>query len=405
MSLDDDADDDAAAPRPPLPPDDRLWRHPSELGTHGLRASPAAVDAPRLEGRGTPWTVVVAAGLAGAVLAAGLLALSGQIERTVDRPVVERVAVTPIVSAPLIGSGSDRGVAAVVRRLEPAVVRLELSAPDGSTTGSGVLFRSDGMVLTSARLVDDATKIGVRLADGRRFAGRLVGRDPLTDVAVIDVDATELPVAVLGSATDLEVGAVVLTIGCRQSHRKGPSVATGVLSGLSHSLAAPGGDWLHGLLQTDAPAAATAAGGPLVDTAGSVVGIVTAFQGDPSETDGFGFATPIDLAHRVARQIIDRGRASHAWLGIEGTDLSSDDAATLGLDGGARVRQVDRGSPADRAGLDREDVITEVDGEPVDSMPGLAVEMREHEPGDEVEVGYWRDGEHHTSTVRVGERP
>jgi serine protease Do len=350
--------------------------------------------------------MVLAAGVAGAVLAAGLLALSGNItERIVDRPVVEKVAVTPIVSAPMIRGDSASGVAEIVRRLDPTVARLELSSPNGSTTGSGVVFRDDGMLLTSAHLVDEATKVGVRLSDGRRFAGRLVGIDLLTDVAVIDIDATDLSVAVLGSAKDLEVGALALAVGARQSAATGPAVTTGVISDLRHTLGTAGGA-LHGLLQTDAPIAATTSGGPLVDTAGCVIGIVTAFDGDDAdEATRFGFATPIDLAHRVALQIIDEGKARHGWLGIEGTDLSDDDAAAMGLDGGAKVREVDRGSPADRAGLDSDDVITEVDGQPVESMPGLAVEMREHEPGDEVTVGYWRDGTHRDAEVQVGERP
>jgi S1-C subfamily serine protease len=262
------------------------------------------------------------------------------------------------------------------------------------------------MVLTSAHLVDGATKVGVRLADGRRFAGRVVGLDLLTDVAVVEVDAHDLPVAVLGSARSLEVGAVAMSIGCRQDHRSGPSVTTGIISDLSHSLGRSGAASLHGLLQTDAPTAPTSSGGPLVDTSGSVIGIVTAFAGDEADEAGrFGFATPIDLAHRVALQLIQQGRASHGWLGIEGSDLSNDDAAAMGVEGGAKVHEVDRGSPAEEAGLGGDDVITEVDGQAVESMPGLAIEMRDHEPGDEVTVSYWRDGERHSATVEVGERP
>jgi S1-C subfamily serine protease len=211
---------------------------------------------------------------------------------------------------------------------------------------------------------------------------------------------------VLGSARSLEVGAIALSIGCRQDERSGPSVTTGVISDLSHSLGTAGGASLHGLLETDAPIGATSSGGPLVDTSGSVIGIVTGFTGDDAgEAERFGFATPIDVAHRVALQLIDRGKAVHGWLGIEGTDLPSDDAAAMGVDGGARVHDVDQGSPAQRAGLSSDDVITEVDGQPVESMPGLAIEMRDHQPGDEVTVGYWREGTHLEAEVQVGERP
>jgi putative serine protease PepD len=406
MSLDDDADDDLGAPRPPLPPDDRLWRHPSELRSLGPAGAPIVVEVPRPHSRAGAWSVVVAAGLTGAVLAAGLLALSGHLDRPiVEKPVVEKVAVTPIVSTPML-KGSDSGIAALVHRLEPSIVGLQISDGDGTTLGSGVVFRDDGMLLTSAHLIEGADRIGVRLSDGRRLSGTLVGSDALTDVAVVDIDARGLPVAVLGSAKDLEVGAATLAVGSQLGERKGTSVSTGVISALSRSVATTTGSSVHGLLQTDAPIDSSAAGGALVDGSGAVIGIVSALQdADEDSSDRFGFATPIDLAHRVAQQLIDEGHATHGWLGIEGTDLSADDAAALGLHGGARVSGVDHGGPADRAGLDDGDVVTEIDGQEVESMPGLAVEMRDYEPGEDVEVGYWRDGKHETTTVEVGSRP
>lgn len=403
MSLDDDADDDMGALRPPLPPDDRLWRHPSEMGAHGPGPSPV-LAAPREPGRSGPWSVVVVAGLAGAVLAAGLLAISGQLDdRIVERPVVEKVAVSPIVSTPMLRG--DTGVAAVVRRLQPSIVRLDLTDPDGPSTGSGVVFRDDGMVITSAHLVDDASRIRVRLHDGRRVTGTVVGLDPVTDIAVVDVDADDLPVAVLGSSRGLEIGAPAMAVGCPHTN-SGTSVTTGIISALGRTLGS--GPWtLHGLLQTDAPIDASSSGGALVDTTGAVVGIVAAFPDGAGvgEADRYGFATPIDLAHRVALQLIADGKATHGWLGIEGTDLDAGTADTLGVPSGALVRAVDEGGPADRAGIGGNDVITEVDGTPVESMPGLAVEMREHQPGDEVEVGYVRDGERREANVTVGERP
>lgn len=406
MSLDDDADDDAGASRPPLPPEDRLWRHPSELGAHGLGgAAVAAVPRPREPRRGGGWSAVVVAGLAGAVLAAGLLAIGGHLDqRVIERPVVEKVAVTPIVSTPMLRG--DSGVAAVVRRLQPSIVRLDLTTPDGPATGSGVVFRTDGMVLTSAHLVDDATRVDVRLSDGRRLPGTVIGLDRVTDVAVVDVDAERLPVAILGSAKDVEVGAPALTVGCPQ-RGSGNAVTTGVISAVGRTLTSEGFT-LHGLLQTDAPVTPSTSGGALVNASGVVIGLLTAFDGvasEPADAADYGFATPIDLAHRVALQLIAQGRAVHGWLGIEGVDLDPSTAADLGVPGGALVRGVDRGSPAERAGLGSRDVITDLDGAPVESMPGLAVEMREHEPGDEVRIGYWRDGTRQETAVTVGERP
>lgn len=406
MSLDDDADEGAGELRPPLPPDDRLWRHPSELRVHGPAGTPVLTPAreDRPAHRSGSWGVVAVAAVAGAVLAAGLLAISGQMDgRVVERPVVEKVAVAPIVSTPMLRE--ETGVQAVVRRLQPSIVRLELTGDSGASSGSGVVFRDDGMILTSGHLVDDADQVRVRLSDGRRLPATVVGIDPLTDLAVVDIDADGLPVAVLGSAKGVEVGSTAMAVGCPHGDA-GATVSTGIISATGRTLGS-GGMTLHGLLQTDAPQSPASSGGALVNTSGAVIGIVTAFDDDEKidDADRYGFATPIDLAHRVALQLISSGKARHGWLGVEGVDLDPGAADRLGVGGGAMVRGVERGSPADDAGLGDQDVITEVDGTPVQSMPGLAVEMREHDPGDQVEVGYWRDGQYHRTEVTVGERP
>ena len=157
------------------------------------------------------------------------------------------------------------------------------------------------------------------------------------------------------------------------------------------------------MLQTDAPVAPGSSGGALVDTAGSVVGIVSAVASDT--TGRFGFATPIDLAHTIALQLIAHGKAVLSWLGVEGADLTAAQASAMGLPGGAMVRGVTAHSPAAKAGLDRDDVITNVDGEPVSSMPGLAVQLREHQPGEQVKVGYLRKGKPGQAEVTLGAHP
>jgi S1-C subfamily serine protease len=401
MSLDDDDGDELGPPRPPLPPDDRLWRHPSELQLLG--GAGAATGAGEREARTTPWAVVLVAGLSGAVLAAGILAVTGTISpRVVERQVVEKVAVTPVVSSPML-QGDPGGVEGVARRLSPAIVRLDVERDGETATGSGVVFRDDGMVLTSAHVVDGSGPIRVQLADGRRLEGHLVGLDRLTDVAVVDVDADDLPVAVLGTAEGLAVGAPAVAIGSPLGLRGGPSVTTGVISAVGRTIDPGDGEALHGMLQTDAPIAAGSSGGALVDATGAVVGIVTAVASEPSGR--FGFATPIDLAHRVAVQLIEEGRARHGWLGIEGSDLSPEEAGALGVANGAVLRRVADDGPAEEAGLTDDDVITHVDGEEVPSMPALVVEMRERDRGDEVTVVYWRDGRREETKVVVGERP
>lgn len=402
MALDDDADDDVGGTGPPLPPDDRLWRHPSELREHGRRGADvgrSAVDDPR---RPMTWATALVAGLAGAALAVGVIAVTGTLSpRVVERQVVEKVAVTPVVSSPMVRG--ERGVVAVAERLSPAIVRLDVEGEDGTATGSGVLFRDDGLVLTSAHVVAGTTAISVVLTDGRRLDGRLVGADTATDVAVVDVEGDGFPVAVLGTSEGLEVGAPTIAIGSPLGLAGGPSVTTGVISAVGRRVEAASGEALHGMIQTDAPIAPGSSGGALVDANGAVIGITTAVASEPGGR--FGFATPIDLAHRVADQLLRTGHMVHGWLGVEGADLSTAQAKTMGVEGGALVRSVAPGSPAEAAGLAPDDVITEVDGEPVGSISALVVELRDRDPGDDVVLGYWHAGEHAETTATLAERP
>jgi putative serine protease PepD len=401
MSTDDEADDDAAGIGPPLPPDDRLWRHPSELAAWGpgagrgsLVATPA--DAP---GRGAAWPIAVVAGLVGAALCGGVLAVTGTLSPGAERRVVEKVAMTPVVSSPTLPG--EQGVAAVAEKVGPAVVRVLVTSATGTATASGVVFRDDGLLYTSAHEVVGATGIAVLLADGRRFEGRLVGADLPTDVAVVSIDTRGLTVAVLGTSDDLEVGSPTLALGSAGRGARDPSVASGVVSALDRRVDVDG-ESFHGLIQTDVPIEGSWAGGPLVDARGAVIGITTDIGGDHS---GFCFATPIDLVRRMADELLREGKVTHGWLGIEGVDLTESEAGSMAVRGGATVRKVMGGSPAERSGLAPDDVITEVGGRPVDSSSGLVVAMRQHKPGDQVVVGYWRDGQHHETTVTIEPHP
>ena len=317
----------------------------------------------------------------------------------VERSVVEKVAVTPAVSSPMVRG--ERGVVAVTQRLAPAIARLVLTQPDGMTTGSAVIFRDDGLLLTSALMMDGTTAIDVILADGRHFDGRLLGVDRPTDVAVVEIDADHLPVAVMGSSEDLEVGSPTIAIGSALAAGEAPAVSTGVISAIGRRVD-EAGESLHGMIQTDAPVDLGGAGGPLVDANGSVIGIVASMGGG---ADGFCFATPINLARRVAGQLLASGQATHGWIGIEGGDLTTEQAQAMAVDGGARIRDVETNSPASGAGLAPNDVITDIDGDPVASASALVVAMRDHEPGDAVTLGYWRDDQHHEVVVTVGQHP
>lgn len=402
MALDDEGDDEVRAGGPPLPPDDRLWRHPSELGPHGLARG--SVGSPRAAPASRPpmKSVALVGVLVGAGLVVGVLAITGSLSpRVVDHQIIEKVAVTPVVSSPMMRG--ERGVAAVAERLGPSIVRLDIGRPDGASVGSGVLFRDDGLVLTSAQVVLGATSIGAVLSDGRRLTGRLVGLDAMTDVALVDLDGQGFPVAVLGTTQGIEIGAPTIAIGSPHGAGAGLSVTTGVISALDRRVNAPGGQTLHGMIQTDAPIVAGSSGGALVDASGAVIGIVASVEAGP---DGrFGFATPIDLAHRVAQELLATGHMAYGWLGVEGSDLTTETAQAMQVDGGALVEGVTSGSPAAAAGLTVGDVITELGDQPVTSISRLVVMLRTHNPGDTVVVGYWRAGRHATTRVTLADRP
>lgn len=400
VATDDDADEEVGPSSPPLPPDDRLWRHPSEVHQHGLAGRPLDVSPPSGSPRPATWAIALVAAVAGAMLSTGAMALTGSLSPgVVRRDTVEKVALTPIVSSPVISA--DRGVAALTERLSPALVRLDVTGPDGVTTVSGVLFRDDGLVLASARVLVDATAIHARLDDGRQLSARLVGSDALTGVALVDLDGDGFPVAVLGTATDLRIGAPVVSLGAPVDLDGGATVTTGMVRALDRRVQGPDGVTFHGMIQTDAPITDGASGGALVDERAALVGIMTTVLDDR----GSGFAIPIDLVRRVAEQLLTTGAMEHCWLGVEGADLPAAQANLMHIAGGAVVQRVSPGSPADSVGLEPADVITEIDGAPIRSISNLVVQLRTHRPGDRVVVGYWRAGEHAEARVTLAARP
>jgi putative serine protease PepD len=396
--MDDDADDDVDGIGSPLPPDDRLWRHPSELSSLAGRRPIAPLSGTSTTARGPGWPVLLVAGLVGAALSGGLLAVTGTLSTGGRERVVEKVAVSPVVSSPMLQG--ERGVAALSQQVGPAIVRLVVRTADATSQASGVVFRDDGLLLTSAHDVVGAVAISVRLHDGRRVDGELVGIDLPTDVAVVSIDAGRLTVAVLGTSADLEVGSTTIAVGAAREAGARPSVTTGVVSATERRVDVDGAA-LHGMIQTDAPIEAAWSGGPLLDAAGAVIGITT----DVADDAAFGFATPIDLVRRIADELVAAGKVTHGWLGIEGADLTAAQVERMGVAEGAMVRDVTGGSPAERSGLAPNDVITDVGGQPVASSSGLVVAMRHHKPGDRVAVGYWRDGARHETMVTIDPHP
>lgn len=391
MSLEDeglgdpDEELDGPAIRPWVSPDDRLWRHPSEVGF--LRT---ARDA-----KPTPWSLGLLSGTIGALLVFGLMALAG-----LFRPatVLEERAVP--MPAPSETSAAD--IPALAARARPAIVKVEVRGASGESSASGVIFRSDGHVLTNAHVIAGASELTVQRADGERVPARVLGGDPDTDLAVVKIDGTNLPVVTLGRSTGLRVGETAIAIGSPLGLDGGPSVSVGVISALSRSVRGEDGKPLLDMIQTDASIAPGSSGGALLDLTGAVVGITTAIAID-SRVGGesLGFATPVEVARDVARQLIDTGQVVHAWLGIEGDDV----VANGDTGDGALVRQVLPGSPAEKAGILPGDVITALEGRPVKSMLMLMVNLRSHSPGDEVQVELTRNGQKTQVRTTLVERP
>jgi S1-C subfamily serine protease len=393
MGFDDELDADEPPYRAPLPPDDRVWRHPSELARS---VAPARPD------RAPAWIVGLISGVTGALLATAVAVVAGgwrDSPTTIER-VVERQAVT----LPAAGGGPTT-VAQVAEQVRPAIVELVVDRNQGRSTGSGVIFRDDGHILTNNHVVEGATTVTVISSDGRRTDGRVLGGDPETDIAVVKAAGGPYRPAVLGTATGLREGDGCIAIGSPLGLAGGPSVSVGVVSALGRSLPVEGGRRLYDMIQTDAAISPGSSGGALLDMRGAVIGITTAIAVTEAGAEGLGFATPIDIARSVADELMTTGRATHVWLGIEGADLDVETMRRLGLTGGAAVMEVAPGSPAAKAGLRAGDVIVAVDGRRVATMAALVVALRRHRVGDAVEIAYVRDGAARTAAARLGERP
>jgi S1-C subfamily serine protease len=383
--------------RKPPAPDDRLWRHPSEG-----RPGPVAPARPGRPDR-SMWLVASVSALGASLLTMGLVVVTGGIGNEGTRSTnaaVER----QMVSRPR--SGAATPIVEIADQVRPGIAQLRVKAGGRTATGSGVIMRSDGHILTNAHVVEGAEELEVVLASGRVLAARLLGSDPVTDIAVVKVEAGTLPVATLGTAVNLKVGETAIAVGSPLGLSGGPSVTVGVVSGLHREVSPRGSTQrLVDMVQTDAPIAPGSSGGALLDDDGAVIGITTAVSLSDVGAEGLGFATPIDVARQVADQLIDTGRAVHVWLGVEGSDLDAKTAGEMGVDGGALVDEVKDDSPAKRAGLAGRDVIVGVDGRAVKSMGELVIALRAHRPGESVTLDYMRENGRRKAPVTLAERP
>lgn len=339
------------------------------------------------------WTYAVALL---AVIAAGAVGLTlGSASRdAVPVAVAQQGAIAPT------GGGlgeEEENIIRVAQQVSPAVVSI---SRDGGS-GSGVVVRSDGVLLTNAHVVGNVRTVQVRLADGRRIAGEVLGRDPSIDVAVVRVNARDLPAAPVGDSDELEAGQTAIAIGNPLGLER--TVTTGVVSAVNRS---PRGFGMDGLIQTDAAISPGNSGGPLLDSRGRLIGINTAvIVGAGAE--GLGFAVPINLAQDAMQQIIATGRVVRAFLGIQYIDVEPEMVRQfrLATSEGVLVAAIARDGPADRGGLRPGDIITRVDDVAIREGGDLRRTLRERRPGDRITVTVVRDGQSRRLTIDLVEAP
>jgi putative serine protease PepD len=295
----------------------------------------------------------------------------------------------PADPAPIEGSGEEP-IADVAAAVAPTVVQIETQ----SGLGSGFVYDEEGLILTAAHVVGTATDVNVRLADGSLLDGEVLGADDGVDVAVIKVDpgAADLQVAALATGVPVQVGQTAVAIG--SPFGLDQTVTAGIVSAVDRSF--PTSTGVVNVIQTDAPINSGNSGGALADSQGRIIGINDAILTDGASTGnvGVGFAIPIDTAFAAAEQLAQGLPVEFGFLGVESRPATSGDA-------GAQIVSVSAGSPAEAAGLEEGDLVTQVGDDDVQSNTDLAAAIRSHQPGDEVTITVERGGEETTLTATL----
>jgi S1-C subfamily serine protease len=374
-----DFEDPADDFRAPLPPEDRLWRHPSELGhAAGLGLDPVAVRRRWLSNppsKASAWT----AGVVGALLATGLVALGTHLATALTAHPGSSAFAAPRSSVIATGPSSGMlgvGLAASIHRTGESITSVTVTRAGHQAHCLGIVVRSDGMVLVPAASITDAKALEVSLSGKPPSLARLVGIDRRSGIAVLHVGGVEgLPVPQIGSPQALSDGSLALAV----TAPDGRSFSIGTLTSLDSRMSV-GGLALADVVSTDVPATMAPPGSALVDARGDLVGMVEGQQG------GTAVAVPSWIVAPVVSQLIADGRVSHGWLGVTGETLPRTEYRPAGV----LLTRVVPGSAAGIAGLRSGDLVTSVDFQPVTSVVGLLGHLYGLQGGDEVLVGVER---------------
>jgi S1-C subfamily serine protease len=290
--------------------------------------------------------------------------------------------------APEIVPGEEP-VADVADLILPSVVQIQ--TPGG--VGSGVVYDSDGLILTAAHVVAGSDTVTVRFNDGEEIEGTVLGGTSGADVAVVQVDRSGLTAADLALDEDARVGQLAVAVGSPWGLQG--TVTAGIISAVNQSI--PSGDTARSVIQTDAAINPGNSGGPLVDREGRVLGINVSIFSLSGANDGVGFAVPIDVAYDIAQRLVAGESIETAFLGVIGRDADSGQA-------GAVITEVTPGSGADEAGIEVDDMVISIDGVTVQGIADLAAQVQTHQPGSTVEIVVVRDGQEQTLSVTFGQR-
>jgi S1-C subfamily serine protease len=341
----------------------------------------------------------------------------------------ERTVVQEVVSAAPAASTTSLSVGDIYEQAHAGVVEITVTtqASQGTfgsgsqqATGSGFVYDEEGHIVTNQHVVEGADTVSVRFSNGEIYEATVVGTDPSTDLAVLDVDAPAslLVPLELGDSSELSVGDGVVAIGSPFGLED--TVTVGIVSALGRQMEAPNGFTINDSIQTDAAINHGNSGGPLLNMQGQVVGVSAQIASESGGNDGVGFAISSDTVESILSQLLADGGVEHAYLGVSIATIPDSVASELGLAAGVEVTEVRSGTPAAEAGLraatgtstvDGEDyptggdVITAVGGRPVGSAAELQSAIDAQQPGDTLALTYRRDGESHTVEVVLERRP
>jgi S1-C subfamily serine protease len=375
------------------------------------------VPAHRSSGAGT----ILAAALAAAVLASGGTVVALTASGALDRQVVQQPAGggsnSTTVKQP-VTVDENSAIIDVAAKAGPSVVRIftegiDPNAPtaqEQSGVGSGIIFDSNGWILTNRHVVAGANQLTVRLKDGLEYPATIYGIDTLTDLAIVKIDATGLPAATIGDSDGLKVGELVVAIGSPLGSFDN-SVTSGIVSATGRSITTEGGP-LRNLIQTDAAINPGNSGGPLLDSTGAVIGVNTAIARDST---GIGFSIPINIASPIMRQAIAGQKLSRPYIGIhyQAIDAQTAKDNKLPVDHGAWIHTttgdtgpaVTKSGPGEAAGLKDGDIVTKINDQVVDTVHPLDAILSQYSPGDHITLTVLRDGTETTVVVTLGVRP